>query len=423
MSQAAEKIAVAGAESITLPKPANDTHVLDVAEAEKVLPLPLMLKAVSDKYSKPLHHIVGEIAKAAFGPGKLSSEEYFTLRMFDDANITGDKSAFCGMSGMRKLWPAANYIPDWYGPITDKLAFDTLMTGYGLPAIKMRAYYFTEGFRVPAQRMLRQRDDLKVFLTDPKSYPFFSKPRSSSLSLGSASATGYNAETGMIELLNGKTVGIDDFIDDIVTHFGAGYMFQDRVKPHEGVRAICGDRLATVRVYTINGENGPEVFRVCWKVPAGKNVADNYWRKGNILCAVDYDTGKITRAIQGFALDQMEMTHHPDTNAPMVGVEIPNFKAVIELALEAARVFNDIRIVGWDIAPTDEGGVIVEGNYAPDFKLVQMAERRGILDGRMTAFLAYCKTEKAKYDASLKARQRDQTREDMRKYKKSAWMR
>ena len=86
-------------------------------------------------------------------------------------------------------------------------------------------------------------------------------------------------------------------------------------------------------------------------------------------------------------------------------------------------VFKDIRVVGWDIAPTDEGGVIVEGNYAPDFKLVQMAERRGILDGRMTAFLAYCKTEKTKYDASLKARQRDQTREDMRKYKKSAWMR
>ena len=422
MSQLAEKLPPDAAAALP-PKPANDTNILDVAETEKVLPLPVLLKTISQEYNKPLQTIVTEIAKAAFGQGRLSSEEYFTLRLFDDAHIVGDKSAFCGMSGMRRLWPAANYMPEWFGAITDKLAFDTLVGGYGLPAIKMRAYYFTEGFRVPAQRMLRQREDLRAFLTDPASYPFFSKPRSSSLSLGSASATGYDAKTGMIALLNGKSVEIDKFIDDIVTHFGAGYMFQERVTPHEGVRAICGDRLATVRVYTINGENGPEVFRICWKVPAGKNVADNFWRKGNILAAVDYETGKISRAIRGFALDQEELTHHPDTNAPLVGATIPNFNAVLELSLEAARVFNDIRIIGWDIAPTEHGGVIVEGNYAPDFKLVQMAERRGILDGRMNAFLSYCKKEKTKYDATLKARQRELAREDLAKYKKSAWMR
>lgn len=405
------------------PAPANDTNVLDVAEAEKVLPLPVMLTTIQERFGKPLPTIVTEIAKAAFGPGKLSTEEYFTLRLFDDAKIIGDKAAFCGMTGMRKLWPIANYMPEWYGPITDKLAFDTLLTGYGLPAIRMRAYYFTDGFRVPAQRMLRSRDDLKAFLTDPASYPFFSKPRSSSLSLGSASATGYDAASGEIRLLNGTSVGLDKFIDDIVTHFGAGYMFQERVTPHEGVRAICGDRLATVRVYTINGANGPEVFRVCWKVPAGKNVADNYWRKGNILAAVDYETGKVTRAIKGFALDQVELTTHPDTGAPLVGAVIPNFKQVLDLALEGARVFSDIRIIGWDIAPTPEGGVIVEGNYAPDFKLVQMAECRGILDSRLNAFLDFCKKEKVKFQASLKARAKDQAREDLRKFKKSAWMR
>jgi len=419
MSQLAEKLPADPA----APKPANDTHVLDVAEAEKVLPLPLMLKTIAEKYNKPFQTTVGEIARATFGQGKLTSEEYFTLRLFDDAHIVGDKAAFCGMAGMRKLWPMANFQQEWFGPITDKLAFDTLMTGYGLPAIKMRAYYFTEGFRVPAQRMLRQRDDLKTFLTDPASYPFFSKPRASSLSLGSASATGYDAASGEIQLLGGKSVALDKFIDDIVTHFGSGYMFQERVKPHEEVRKICGDRLPTVRVYTINGENGPEVFRICWKIPAGKNVADNFWRKGNILAAVDYETGKVTRAIQGFALDQVEITHHPDTGAALVGATIPNFKAVVALSLEAARVFDSIRIIGWDIAPTDEGGVIVEGNYAPDFKLVEMAERRGIFDKQMADFLTFCKRAKTKYDNEIKARSRALIAEDMQKFKKSAWMR
>ena len=106
----------------------------------------------------------------------------------------------------------------------------------------------------------------------------------------------------------------------------------------------------------------------------------------------------------------------------MVGATIPNFKAVVDLSLEAARVFDSVRIVGWDIAPTDEGGVIVEGNYAPDFKLVQMAERRGIFDKRMADFLVFCKKTKTKYENEIKARGRALAREDLQKFKKSAWM-
>ena len=39
------------------------------------------------------------------------------------------------------------------------------------------------------------------------------------------------------------------------------------------------------------------------------------------------------------------------------------------------------------------------------------------------AFLTYCRKEKTKYESVLKAARREQTRDDMRKYKKSAWMR
>ena len=74
-------------------------------------------------------------------------------------------------------------MPDWGNDsIAGEAGIDTLIGGYGLPAIRMRAYYFTEGFRVPAQRMLRDRDDLKAFLTEPESYPFFSMPPSAMLS-------------------------------------------------------------------------------------------------------------------------------------------------------------------------------------------------------------------------------------------------
>ncbi len=398
-------------------KPA--AQVLDIAEAEKVLPLPLMLKAIATDYGKSLQSVVADIARLSFGKTGLLTDEYFTLRLFDEKNLQSPKNTFAGKNGIRKVWMTANYKENWFGPMSDKLAFDTMLAGFGLPVCKSKAYFST-GYDVPAFKQMRTRAELEAFLTNPDNYPFFSKPRSSSLSLGSASAVTYDKETNAIRMLSGKSVKLSAFVDDILEHYSEGYLFQERVVPHQGVRKICGDRAATLRVYSIMGPQGPEVFRMVWKVPGGKNAADNFWRKGNILAALDYETGKITRAVTGVALDQVEVDHHPDSGCKLVGAEIPNFHKVVELAKHAHRIFGEVNLIGWDIVPTDESGVIIEGNFAPDFKLVQMAERRGIMDGRMAAFLAGCRSAEKTYKTKMKSHRKEQIRARRDGFKKSA---
>lgn len=405
-------------------KPAVETakpaaRVLDIAEAEKVLPLPLMLKAISTDYGKSLQSVVADIARLSFGKTGLLTDEYFTLRLFDEKNLQSPKNTFAGKNGIRKVWMTANYKENWFGPMSDKLAFDTMLAGFGLPVCKTKAYFST-GYDVPAFKQMRARAELEAFLTDPDTYPFFSKPRSSSLSLGSASAVAYDKETNAIKMLSGKSVKLSAFVDDILEHYSEGYLFQERVVPHQGVRKICGDRAATLRIYSIMGLNGPEVFRMVWKVPGGKNAADNFWRKGNILAALDYETGRITRAVTGVALDQVEVEHHPDSGFKLVGAEIPNFHKVVELAKHAHRIFGEVNLIGWDIVPTDESGVIIEGNFAPDFKLVQMAERRGIMDERMASFLAGCKAAEKTYKTRMKSHRKEQIRARRDGFKKSA---
>ncbi|MEZ5925708.1 MAG: sugar-transfer associated ATP-grasp domain-containing protein [Hyphomicrobiaceae bacterium] len=400
--------------------PAKPTaQVLDIAEAEKVLPLPLMLKAIASDYGKPLQSVVADIARLSFGRTGLLTDEYFTLRLFDEKNLQSPKTTFAGKNGIRKVWMTANYKENWFGPMSDKLVFDTILGGFGLPVCKTKAY-FTTGYDVPALNVLRTRADLEAYLTNPDSYPFFSKPRTSSLSLGSASAVAYDKDTDSLRMLSGKSVKLKSFVDDILEHFSEGYLFQERVVPHEGVRKICGDRAATLRIYSIMGKDGPEVFRMVWKVPGGKNAADNFWRKGNILAALDYETGKITRAVTGFALDQVEVEHHPDSGFKLVGAEIPGFHKVVELAKHAHRIFGEVNLIGWDIVPTDEGGVIIEGNFAPDFKLVQMAERRGIMDERMTHFLDDCKAAEKTYKTKMKSHRKEQIRARREGFRKSA---
>jgi hypothetical protein len=54
---------------------------------------------------------------------------------------------------------------------------------------------------------------------------------------------------------------------------------------------------------------------------------------------------------------------HPVTGTPIVGFEVPNWLAVLNLVDTIAQEVPRIRYVGWDIAITPEGAAVIEGNY------------------------------------------------------------
>ena len=106
--------------------------------------------------------------------------------------------------------------------------------------------------------------------------------------------------------------------------------------------------------------------------------------------------------MRGDGLFFEEVTHHPDSGLPLVGTVVPNWPEVARIALEASRIVPEIPLVGWDIAPTDDGAVLVELNETPDFRLHQIADRRGILDDDMCAFLAERDRERAIWFKAVK---------------------
>ncbi|MBV8525658.1 MAG: hypothetical protein JOY71_26675, partial [Acetobacteraceae bacterium] len=82
-----------------------------------------------------------------------------------------------------------------------------------------------------------------------------------------------------------------------------GYMLQRRLPPHPAVANAFGDRLWSVRIVVLLTGDGPLVHRAAAKIPTGTNPADNYWRPGNLLAAVDLGTGELRRAVRGSGAD------------------------------------------------------------------------------------------------------------------------
>ena len=62
---------------------------------------------------------------------------------------------------------------------------------------------------------------------------------------------------------------------------------------------------------------------------------------------------------------------HPTTKVPFVGFQIPYYKEAIEMCIEASKVIPEVAFVGFDIAISENGPVIVEGNELPGYDVYQ----------------------------------------------------
>ena len=70
---------------------------------------------------------------------------------------------------------------------------------------------------------------------------------------------------------------------------------------------------------------------------------------------------------------------HPDSGIDIIGFEIPRWKEAISLAKELATVVKGQRYIGWDLALTEKGWVMVEGNAMSQFVGWQIPTQKGFM--------------------------------------------
>ena len=353
------------------------------------------IKALARESGRSFAEILSEFLRVRLGPGRLSYADYKGLRLYDQTLYEGvDKTRFVGFRGAQKIWMQANHRVDLFGLVNNKLTADILFAAHGFPVLQSFAL-FREQAGLENAFLIRSASDLKTFLCNDQTYPFFGKPISGHQSLGSASIDHYDRMSDRLVTTTGQTFNLDEYVAYVQAHAVSGYLFQRRLSPHASIRLLCGNRLATVRVLTILSDGQPQILRACWKIPAGSNVADNFWRSGNLLAQLDLDSGQVLRVMQRHEDGFKAVTHHPESGLPIAGTIVPQWDAVKRLALEASRVIPDIPLVGWDVAPVDDGAVLVELNETPDFRLHQLADGRGIVDEVLSGFLANRKKDAA----------------------------
>lgn len=139
---------------------------------------------------------------------------------------------------------------------------------------------------------------------------------------------------------------------------------------------LCSARLVTVRA---PGEQAVLVAAML-RMPRGDSVVDNF-AAGGIACRVDSANGKL----QGPAVTWEPLSAgydtHPDTGQVLDGLELPDWEEAVQICLRAHGVLDSCPAIGWDVAFTPDGPVLVEGNLPFGIELTQFVSEQPLLVG------------------------------------------
>jgi hypothetical protein len=154
---------------------------------------------------------------------------------------------------------------------------------------------------------------------------------------------------------------------------------QQRLVAHPLLRAFHPVTLPTVRVVTCLSDDDVWVPRAVLKLPVGRAGVDNF-HAGGIACPVDPETGIVAAGIPKSGFDWLSV--HPESGVRFEGIRLPFWAETIATVKRAAPLFGDLKCLGWDLAITESGPLLIEANYEWGVDIVQRPHRRGIYEGR-----------------------------------------
>lgn len=150
---------------------------------------------------------------------------------------------------------------------------------------------------------------------------------------------------------------------------------EEYIEQHDHLNVLSPSGVNTVRIITQIHHH--EVIILAARLRITINSSTDNLSTGNIAAHIDLTTGRV--AGPGIYVDTTKPDEykHPVTGVELIGFPVPYWSACLELVKKAALRVAENRSIGWDVAVTQNGPVLIEGNHNWHYFLWQAPEKRG----------------------------------------------
>jgi len=254
----------------------------------------------------------------------------------------------------------------WECLSADKAVFYAYCKALGLPVPKLYAVLDKDAGWTASGKLISERAEWERFFENDLPQEFIIKP---ALGARGRGVNLYRRAGASFQDLSGQTFSAASLYERLRTDSAyTRFVIQERLFNHPEIQRLTGTQsLQTVRVQTwITKDGEVELYETHIKMILGNNLTDNVdgGRSGNMRAELDMDSGALAAPFVsspdgiGFKI----LPVHPVTGINITGTVLPHWSSFRQLVDRAAHLFLPIRTIGWDIAITSDGPVLIEGN-------------------------------------------------------------
>ena len=152
-------------------------------------------------------------------------------------------------------------------------------------------------------------------------------------------------------------------------------LVEQYVVQHEDYARIYPLSVNTLRLVTITRPGGqPAIVFSCFRLGNNGRRVDNL-NSGGMAAIVDLEKGCISTP--GADKDGLLYSEHPFTGVTLKGAPLAFTREAAQLVKEAALRIPELGYVGWDVAVTPNGPILIEANHFPGNDIYQFRVHLG----------------------------------------------
>ncbi len=358
----------------------NSTNSVFTGRPKHPIDLALATKHVAATTGKSALRQRLEQITARLGPAQITRQEYYYFGLHRAEFTASDRQFFVGESSYRTLnkYLSPAQADHHSRLLHDKMLFTLLLDRCGFPAPKTQAL-FSKTRRVQGVRALTSADDIAHFIRHDANFPLFGKPDGLAHAIGTLSIIGLDNNGNQARLGNDETVTLTDLAQAIADTFGQAYLFQDHLDQHPIAAAACGTAIGALRILTLMLPNGPQPLYALQRIPGENAMSDAAHVKSRQSAEIDITSGRVVQHFQSDRTFGQSVDVARYANVPYRGQHLPFWPEILGMLTRAHQMFPTNGCIGWDVALTKTGPIIVEASAKPFQLAWQTASGRGLL--------------------------------------------
>ena len=291
---------------------------------------------------------------------KLSAEEW--LNYSDSLQKSPSfRQSFLSYREASDFWTVLN--PRNYASLArDKYLTHILLENAGIPKPQLYAYYNANSSNYG--KVACDYDTLRKVLLNNSVQDCVVKPASDSAhgnNVFVCKEIHYGDEDCLLTKSNGERVSLRYLCDSCKK---TPLLFEQRVVQSRKFNLLNPSSVNTVRMMTSLYPGGKSLVFASWMRMGRKGSdVDNASSGGNVDCAIEVETGKCYNASQFNSFsDVIKIERHPDSGEQVEGFLIDDWEDIKTALCEYQSRIPYLKAIGWDVAITEKGPVIIEIN-------------------------------------------------------------